>query len=85
MEDVDVVTIPTKFIQRLHVTLASGEEIIYMTRDLLGLESIEEILDDMDFHEPIADVKVILDFHTLEKEVTAMVTDLFDKAQNKND
>ena len=85
MDDVDVATIPTRFIQSLTVKFSTGDEMHLGSDDLLNLESIEDVISELDANENLSDLKVILDFDAIENEVKAVVSDIFDRIQKRHD
>jgi hypothetical protein len=82
MEDVEVLTIPVKFIKRLTIFLEDDTDIEFDNSDLENLDSLETLLYKASFSDKIRDMRVELDFSTIEKTITKQVKILLDEKDN---
>jgi hypothetical protein len=82
MEDVEVLTIPVKFIKKLTIFLEDDTEIEFDNNDLENLDSLETLLYSASFSDKIRDMRVELDFSTIEKTITKQVKILLDEKNN---
>ena len=82
MEDVEVLTIPVRFIKKLTIFLEDDREIFFESEDLENLDSIETLLYKASFSDEITDMRVELDFSAIEKTITKQVKILLDNKDN---
>lgn len=78
MEDVEVLTIPIKFIKKLTILLENDKELYFNGEDLQSLDNLETLLNKASFSDEITDMRVELDFSALEKTITRQVKILLD-------
>lgn len=82
MEDVEVLTIPVRFIKKLTIFLEDDREIHFDSEDLENLDSLETLLYKASFSEEITDMRVELDFSAIERTITRQVKILLDNKDN---
>lgn len=82
MEDVEVITIPVRFIRKLTIFLEDNNEIHFDSEDLENLDSLETLLHNASFSDDITDMRVELDFSEIEKTITHQVKLMLDKKEN---
>lgn len=82
MEDVEVLTIPVRFIKKLTIFLEDDKELQFDSEDLENLDSLETLLYNASFSDEITDMRVELDFSAIERTITRQVKILLDNKDN---
>lgn len=88
INDLDVETIPIRFIKDVTCDLRDGTTVVLQQEDLKGKSltsrNIEAIVKDLDFFDMLEDLKIRIDFEKVEVDVVREVSDLLDQ-KDQND
>lgn len=84
MDEVEVTTIPIKFIKKLTVFLENDTKIYFYKNDLHNFNSLEELLHNVSISEQINDIYIEIDLPVLESTIEKQVNGLLNK-ENKDD
>lgn len=84
MDDVEVTTIPPKFIKKLTVFLENDKKMYFDGKDLQELENLETLLYNLSLNEQILDLNIELNLPFLEKSIEDQVKLLLDKEGNND-
>lgn len=82
-ENVQIKAIPMKYVDQVVVGIDSGDDIIYGSKDVKDLESIEELLSELPDDIIVTDVGVRLSYHRMETDIKEHVSNLVEKYNGK--
>lgn len=80
IEDLNVNTIPLKFIKDITCLLTDGKELVLTKADFIKSksESLESLIENLGLDSVLADLKIRVDFGKVEEDVKEQVTNLLD-------
>lgn len=81
IDDMDIHTIPTKYIMGVTIVLHSGESIEIPSEILETMESAEDLVAGIE-RENIADVGIQINYDAIEHDVTSEMSSVLDKLFN---
>ena len=77
VNELDIKTIPTEYIQQLNLICENGEKIYFngeQIKDFPGSDLVEGLIhfveDNSDLQTPVVDVEIIIDYVQLEKDIS---------------
>ena len=82
-DDIDIHTIPTKYIMGVTIVLNTGETIEIPSEILESMESAEDIVAGIE-RENIADVGIQINYDAIEHDVTSSMSTVLDDLFNNN-
>lgn len=83
-DDIDIHTIPTKYIMGVNIILHTGENIEIPAEILDTMESAEDLIAGID-RENIADVGIQINYEAIERDVTSSMSAVLDDLFGEND
>lgn len=85
IDEIEVETIPLKFVRDITCYLHDGSKIILEQSDfekVNNTDNLENLIKDLDFFEMLSDLKIRIDFGKVEEDVSDQVTNILRKVDN---
>lgn len=88
LRDIEVDTIPAKFVSSLTCFLRDGTVFTLSSDEFASSDdaddSIEAVVRDLEFFEMLSDLNIQIDYDKVEKDVTGLVSKILDKPQTND-